>query len=288
MKAYFMILAVVLIIPAGFVSAQTTAQGPDDPGAAIFEKGVDRMTAKLFDQAIASFRAYSRIEPDDPAAYLNIGLAYYGQKKYDLALKEIKTALKMKPDYAKAWRFLGSAYFNLKRYPDAVEAYTKAVNAQKDYAEAWVWLGTTYDSMNQFTDAVAAYKQAIAIEPDNGAGWFGIGGSRYLLGDYAGTIAAINRWKDLEHAPDATRKRSAELYLGHSHAHIGQYELAVAAFMRVLAVDPNNVRAILGLGEVYIAMNKPAMVAQQKAKLDRLDPIFSAKLQQKMAAAGIK
>src|SRR4051812_30939480 len=108
---------VILLGSVIAIAAQAPA-AKDDPGAPIFEKGVDQMTAKQYDQAILSFRAYSKVEPEDPAAYLNTGLAYYNLKKYDLALAELKTAVKMKPDYARAWRYIGGSYFNLKRYPD--------------------------------------------------------------------------------------------------------------------------------------------------------------------------
>jgi len=58
--------------------------------------------------------------------------------------------------------------------------------------------------------------------------------------------------------------------------------------MRVIAIDQNNARALLGLGEVYIAMKKPEMVAIQKAKLERVDPTFAARLDAKIAAAALR
>jgi len=210
-------------------------------------------------------------------------------KRYELALTELKTAVQMKPDYARAWRYIGSAYLNMKKYEDAADAYRTAVKYKKDFTEAWIWLGASLESLNRYTEAIDAYKRAAAIESNNSAAWFGIGSGRYMMGDHAGAIAAINRWKELTHgAGEPSKKRMADLYLGHSYLGIGQFDPAVAAFMRVIAEDPNNARAILGLGQVYIAMNKPAMVAQQKAKLEKLDPVFAAKLQQRMAEAGVK
>ena len=261
-----------------------------DPGGPIFEKGYDQLNSKHYDEAIATFRQYLKVEPDDPSAYFNIGTAYYGLKRFDQAIAEFGTAVRMKPEYAKAWRYLGGSYFNLKRYPDAVTAYRNAVKYQKDYVEAWVWLGSSLENLDRHDEAIDAYVKATELDPDDEMAYYGLGAALFSKGEYKASIGALKKWDELtsHSSADTARRKTAALYLGHAYMEVKQYDDAVAAFMRVIAIDQNDPRAILGLGEVYVAMKRPQMVAIQKAKLDRLDPAFAARLDAKIAAAGLK
>ena len=54
------------------------------------------------DEAIAEFREAIRLNPDDPAAHMNLGNALYGQGSLAEAIAELRAAIRLKLDDARA------------------------------------------------------------------------------------------------------------------------------------------------------------------------------------------
>src|SRR5262249_9463049 len=74
--------------------------------------------------------------PQNEAAVLALGKAYYVSARYDDALKQFQTAVSLAPDDPAAYYQVGSALMSLKYYNDAIDAINHAVVLKPDYLEA--------------------------------------------------------------------------------------------------------------------------------------------------------
>src|SRR4051794_24321042 len=69
-----------------------------------FERGVEALKKKDYDQAIARLDAFIRANPQSAAAYLSCGKAQAGKKQYDRAIADFSEAIHLDPKSTEAYR----------------------------------------------------------------------------------------------------------------------------------------------------------------------------------------
>ena len=74
------------------------------------------------------------------------------------------------PDDPAANLRLGEAYYSAQRYPDARQALARTLLHEPGNAEAQVYLGYTYEGLGQFDSARAVYQRLEAAKPSGAAG----------------------------------------------------------------------------------------------------------------------
>src|SRR5262245_49793542 len=88
------------------------------------------------------------------AAY-NAGLTAKAAGKWQEAETSFREATKLKPDFPEAWSELGHAQKQRGLYDDSVKAYQEALRLRPDFPQAMEYLGETYVRMGKRAEAQA-------------------------------------------------------------------------------------------------------------------------------------
>jgi superkiller protein 3 len=130
------------------------------------QRGISFHRSGQLDEAIRWYRKTLAIQPDNPAAFSNIGVALQAKGKLDEAVTSYQIAITIKPGFADVYSNLGSALQEQNKLDEAVANYQKAISINPDYAEAYYNLGTATKEQEKLDDAVPSKKKAFSINPN--------------------------------------------------------------------------------------------------------------------------
>lgn len=88
-----------------------------------------------YEQAISLYKKSVKYNPDDWAAYLNMGNAYCGKKDYRSAISYYEKAIHIYPNNASVFFNMGVAYINLDNVDKQIESYKKAAQLGHERAQ---------------------------------------------------------------------------------------------------------------------------------------------------------
>ena len=99
---------------------EAVAMSPDDPDAYI-DLGVAYAQSGNMQAAIAAFKEAVRLEPQYPAAHYNLATALFQAKELDGAIRELKKVLELDPSMVSARNNLASVLIMKGRYDEAAD-----------------------------------------------------------------------------------------------------------------------------------------------------------------------
>lgn len=104
------------------------------------EKGKEKQTRsrseKAFENAVKAYKKLLEANPEDDAAYFNLGRAYNKLNEDEDAAKALKEAVKLKPDDTEYQTELGAILVKLAQYAEAVSPLKKAVDLDPENTRA--------------------------------------------------------------------------------------------------------------------------------------------------------
>ncbi len=181
---------------------------------------------------------------------------YQGQKMLPeqpkMALDTFTKAIDLKPQSALSWSGRGDALSLLERYPQALEAYSEAIELNSNNVDNWKKQGNILYRLERFTDAIAVYDRALELAPEDGEIYNRRGQALYQLQQYEAALAMqqaaleINRI-DAQYLSDHALNLLA----------LGRYYDALNTFIRVQAIEPNNLQLWQGKFLVLKALKRP-------------------------------
>jgi tetratricopeptide (TPR) repeat protein len=191
------------------------------------------------------------INPDNAAAYSNLGLALRKLDKLDEAIASYGRALALQPDNLQALNNRGSALRDLKRYHDALQSYDRALSIQPDYLDALKNRGALLLDLGRYDDALLSYDRALAIQPDDTEALYGGGNALVALKRPSEAIANYDQALSLkpDFFPALNNRGSALLDLN-------RLEEALASFDGALALAPDNAEALNNRGNALVELNR--------------------------------
>ena len=136
-------------------------------------------------------------------------------------IAQLKTRVKQNPDDTAAWIQLGHLYFDNDAYSDAIDAYKTALRLDPDNTNVMTDLGIMYRRSRNPQKAVDIFSQVIAIDPKHQNARFNKG--IVLLHDLQDRQGAIAAWEGLlEINPLATAPngQSVDQLVQHYKAHV--------------------------------------------------------------------
>ena len=258
-KIWRVILAAVVLIPAGLESAAT------------------RRYLVYWQDSVTLFKYMLRLTPDAPIINYELGYEFQLQGRLDDAIERYRHALKVKPDYVEAYMNAGAAlamkgqlneaegylqrasqlapsdanvYVNLAkifqlegRIDKAVSYFKEALKANPGDVEAYIDLGVTLASERRFNEAADCFRRLLQLEPDNEVALDNLARilAKYPQDEKRDVAQAV---VFAQRAAELTQYRNPAVLdtLAVAYAAAGQFDKAVAAEQAALdlASDSNN------------------------------------------------
>jgi tetratricopeptide (TPR) repeat protein len=215
---------------------------------------------RFFASEYAMWRHVLFVYPNSSLAYNNLGKIYWTAGDFEQSYQHVLTAVEL--DKFNNTHQKGLGYYNLGLYmvnvkKDFTAALSLFESARKytNFPEIWYHTTRIYMQMGDFDRAAALLVESLKLWPDD----------RFLNGlkgihmvkkrAYAEAIAFSTN------ALGAGRieERIALIVISQSHWMLNNTEAALQSWLRLLDKEPKNTAALLGLAEVYTALEQPEL-----------------------------
>jgi tetratricopeptide (TPR) repeat protein len=195
---------------------------------------------------VSLFTYCLQYNPDAPAAFNALGLAYDAKGEHHRAIDEYTKAIESDPGFTKALTNRGNAYLAIGAVDQAVADLTEVVRHRPGSARAHFNRGNAYLRARDFEHGVADYNEAIALNPKYARAYSNRGALFFMMGRYEDAIV------DYTHAL-ALAPTLAEAYAGRGEAasRLGRFDDAIADLTRAIELRPADAGAFLERGNVY-------------------------------------
>ena len=136
------------------------------PAELALQQGNVCMMLGQIEMAIEAYSRVIELNPNNPNAYNNRGVAYSAKGEYDCAIADYTKAIELNPDYAVAYNNRGGVYYLKEEYESAIVDFTKATELNPDYAVAYNNRGVAYYLKKEYKSAIVDFTRAIELNPD--------------------------------------------------------------------------------------------------------------------------
>ena len=202
-------------------------------GVIAFQTGEHAQAVSLINRAIA-------INPDNPAQYQNIALAYRDLKQPQEALAHYARAIALNPAYADAYSNRGALLQEMGQWEAALADYDLALQHNPRLAEGWSNRGAVLRYLKRLEEAVASCDRALALAPDFAAAHNNRGAALHELKQHEDALASYGRAIALQPSyADAYNNRGALL------RDMRQLDAALADFAKAVELQPGSADAYL-------------------------------------------
>jgi tetratricopeptide (TPR) repeat protein len=269
-------LLVLGLLLATSLAAQTNPS-PEE----LLRHAVELQQAGDMEGAVQGYRKFLAVQPDEVAAYSNLGVLLAHMGRYDEAATEYNRALELAPGNSGILLNLGLAYYKAGRIPEAAQTFSKAHEIAPDNLQTIMLLGDCQLRMGQNRDVIAlltpveqanadnlaiAYMMGMALlrdgqvqegqqrvdkilrNGDSAEARFMLGSQMLVAQDFP---AAVKQFAGaIELNPDVP---DLQAFYGLALLNTGDPDAAAAAFRKQLASDPNHFEANLYLAQILVA-----------------------------------
>jgi tetratricopeptide (TPR) repeat protein len=189
-------------------------------------------------------------------------------------IEALQDSLRADPDDAAAWKDLGLLYFRQNAYEDAVTAFENVLRIDPMDRRATEGLAMLYDHLGRFADSVREYARLVSMETDEQAASRRVRSLRlinakdlYARGRHGQATSELNAVLDGD--PD---NQIAHFYLGLIHAEEEDLPRAVDAYREVVRIVPSHVGARMNLAFSYERLNREEDAIDEYRKILQSDP----------------
>jgi tetratricopeptide (TPR) repeat protein len=185
-------------------------RGKPDEAAAAFRKVIEiqpkyyssqstgLLRSKKWQEAVDAANKAIELDPNDAAAWGNLGAALVQLKKWDAAIAACRKAVELDRKNANAHWGLGSALFNQKKWGEAAAAFREVTELNPKDATAHSNLGAALREQRKLDEAVAAYRKVIELDPKNSSAYFWLGKTLESQGKLDETVACFRKSVELD------------------------------------------------------------------------------------------
>jgi tetratricopeptide (TPR) repeat protein len=245
-------------------------KSPNDLGARI-TLAAAYVSAARYADGVAQFGEVIKTEPGNRAALLGRGIAYAQLEEYDLAKADFQAMVdgakggefaQTDPQLERAYYELGVIALKQDRPSEALEPLKAALAIDSADADALYSYGMALIATGDPSFGVKALRRAVAFVP---SGWCepyqGLVDGYGALGNTTGVAYAdgmvdfcsglyTDAMQKLEPLTTGPMSTDALLGLALVSAYSGDLPGATTYYQRVLDVEPENVSALIGLGQI--------------------------------------
>lgn len=196
---------------------------------------------------VATLRSVIARAPGDPAAHAQLGRVLQGQRKFAEAEQAFRTAVRLDSQNPTTLASLGASILlqnDPTRFSQAAALLNKALMIEPSLPLARLALADLFQRTGRLNEALAQYRAVLAAAPDSYDAGRGMAGVLYVQNK---KDAAYQAFEALARRfPGDTRplKELASLQIADK-----QPEKARATYQKILAHDPSDADAHVGLGQ---------------------------------------
>jgi tetratricopeptide (TPR) repeat protein len=188
---------------AAAVYEQICALAPDNREAH-YKRGVLYFTLKQYDRAAAAFSQAASIDTKDIDSREYLLRIYQDQKNLGQALAVLEGLIELRPTHWDYYPRAFALYDRLRAYDEMTKTFARAVERAQDRGDLRFYLGVSYEKRGLLVQAGEQLEAAVKLSPRNK--------------DYLTHLAAV-------------------------HERLGEVDVALAAYQKVLELDPDDSRA---------------------------------------------
>lgn len=203
-------------------------------------------------EAIESFSAALLIDPEFPAALLNLGNIYLATRQLVRAETCFRHLLDIDGNNADGCNSLASMLASQGRTEEAVQLLEQSLEVRPDYVNARVNLGRLLGKLGRYEEAVKHLRHANDCCSGDPVLLRDLGHTLQQLGKHDEALLVYNRAAEL--APNDAK---SYVGIGHVQQASGQWIEAEASYQRALTMDPENADALNNLGSVLMHRDDP-------------------------------
>jgi tetratricopeptide (TPR) repeat protein/S1-C subfamily serine protease len=221
-------------------------------------RGLCNVLAELgnYTQAIKACNRAIKINPQ-PLQYILRGEIHRNMGDTQEAIEDLNTALNLQPDNPFAYRQQGIAMSQEGNYQGALATLNKAISLQPDNAYAYVDRGVIYAQMGNELAFLEDFNKALNLEPDSASIYSKRGLARYYIQDFKGAIEDYTT--AIGFAPESAYIYYKKL--GDVRTAQKDFEGASQNYTEAIRLQPNYAPAYVGRGIVRARVgNQQGMV----------------------------
>jgi tetratricopeptide (TPR) repeat protein len=198
----------------------------DDPlnFDALHMLGVASAQQNLLPRAISLIQNAIVLKPNHATAYFNLANVFKTANNIELAIQHFLTATKLNPAYLDAWINLGTLKLDHKDFNGALDCFKKAIEINPSHLRAHLGLGRVHNALNQLDSAIQSYEKALQLN--------------------------ASQENDIDSLFDTY------IDIGTAFNSLGQAKKGLAAFNKILSINPNHQKALFYKGIAYREMGK--------------------------------
>jgi len=236
---------------------------PQDPKARM-NYGVALLRGGRPGEAIAQHRRALEISPNYPEAEMNLGVALAAEGKLDEAITHYRKALELNPEYPEAHNDLGVALARQGKLDEAIRHYRKALDVSPAYAQVHNNLGAALAGAGRVDEAITHFEKALEIDPGSSEVHNNLGRALASKGNL--DMAVAHFAKVLEANPNSAEAHNS---IGVALVWKRRVDEAVAHFERALEINPAFSEAHFNLGDTlyYLQGRAPEALAHWRQVL---------------------
>ncbi len=199
--------------------------------------------------------------------WLERGNQLWRLRRYSEAIQAFDEVIKQQPKFIHlAYYGKGLALGWSEKYPKAIAAFEQAVKYKPDFVAAWKYKSIVHQNLDQLDQALVAINKAIQLQPKNSA----LSLMRAIF------LTSLKRYTEAEVAIDEvielTPVSTHYILKGNIYKEQKKWELALAYYNKVIALNPDFVGAYSKRGDVYKEQKKWELALADYNKVIALNP----------------
>jgi len=160
--------------------------------------------------AISNFEKASRLAPDYPDAYSDLGRCYFLIGNEGEANRFYKKSLQIDPNHSRTYMLLGEMQYRQKKFEEALQSFTKAARLTRDNTEARKNIGAVLALLGRKDEAIQTYLHMLRRQPNDATLLTRLALLYFSQGDYSSGLTFARRAYD---ATPGTARGSLEGFI---------------------------------------------------------------------------
>lgn len=205
-------------------------------------------------QATAALEAAKKVQPRNMEILKTLAATYVAQQDLPKIINAYRDILSVNPRDTYSLLILANVLSKIPgRQEEAIPYYERVIEQRRGFINTYLYLASLYQDLRRDGEAISTYKQALLIEPKNEQVLRAFDQElQKVYGSRGGAPAVLKQYE--EFAKEYPYSSEIQRLFGEKLAAAKDYKRAVQQFRHVLELDPENVEALVAVGNAYTQM----------------------------------